>query len=933
MSSNCSVLFDSQVIQGLSEGELQKKLESKDENVKIDGLKQIIMSTLNGQKFPKLMMTIIKYCLHTQNHFVKKLLLVYWEVVEKKNADGVLLHEMILVCNAMKNNLEHPNEYIRGATLRFLCQLKEAEVLESLIPCITANLEHRHSYVRKNAVLAVFTVYTTFPDLIPDAPELVDNFIQAESNPAAKRNAFLMLINCDQERAINFLASVINNITNTSEGFQLLCLELVRKVCREQPHAKSQFINCIFTLVNSTSNAVCFEGANTLCALSSAPTAIRAAVSAYCSLLQRESDNNIKLIILNRLSNLRRRNERILQELLMDVLRTLSSPDLEIRKATINLALELISPRNVEDVVGLFKKEISKTQLGGAKDEGYRKVLVEAMHKCAVRFPEVVGNVVHLLMNFLGDEKASSALDVIYFVREIVEEYEHLRPTILTKLVESFSDIRSGEVVRVALWILGEYARNEELDTTISMLFEEVGALPLYTPPGKEEVKEEAETKTQGGGSGGGPLYNADGSYATQSAAVSSVLTSAPTPVQVGSNLRGLLLNGDWFVATALASSLTKLMLSFGAVNGFDSTQTREQSAKMMLVLVSVMRLGTAPKAPKQLDSDSLQRIMVCIRVLMDPTNMGTGFADKSRDAFSAMLQLNRAAQPKAKEAKVEVKTQVDSLINLRQLKGGADDDDYFDEDDLSKALGGKATQDTSMNRVFQLTGFADPVYVEAQLNVLNYDINMEILIVNQTADILQNVSLELSTNGDLKLVEKPERFNLKPHGVHKVSANVKVTSTESGVIFGNVVYDSASGTNQTVVVLNNVNMDIMDYIEPATCTDTKFRTMWAEFEWENKVAVNTDIESVSDYLHHVADITNMRCMTPESTLVGSCQFLAANLYARSIFGEDALLNLSVERQDSGKVGGFIRIRSKTQGIALSLGDKITASQRQKKKS
>jgi len=46
------------------------------------------------------------------------------------------------------------------------------------------------------------------------------------------------------------------------------------------------------------------------------------------------------------------------------------------------------------------------------------------------------------------------------------------------------------------------------------------------------------------------------------------------------------------------------------------------------------------------------------------------------------------------------------------------------------------------------------------------------------------------------------------------------------------------------------------------------------------------------------------------------------------MFGEDALLNLSVEKQKNNKIGGYIRIRSKTQGIALSLGDKITAKQR-----
>jgi len=39
---------------------------------------------------------------------------------------------------------------------------------------------------------------------------------------------------------------------------------------------------------------------------------------------------------------------------------------------------------------------------------------------------------------------------------------------------------------------------------------------------------------------------------------------------------------------------------------------------------------------------------------------------------------------------------------------------------------------------------------------------------------------------------------------------------------------------------------------------------------------------------------------------------------------------VSVEKKDDndGKLAGYIRIRSKTQGIALSLGDRITSVQR-----
>lgn len=57
---------------------------------------------------------------------------------------------------------------------------------------------------------------------------------------------------------------------------------------------------------------------------------------------------------------------------------------------------------------------------------------------------------------------------------------------------------------------------------------------------------------------------------------------------------------------------------------------------------------------------------------------------------------------------------------------------------------------------------------------------------------------------------------------------------------------------------------------------------------------------------------------------------LTLELCFRSVFGEDALVNVSVEKKDDndGKLGGYIRIRSKTQGIALSLGDRITSVQR-----
>lgn len=45
----------------------------------------------------------------------------------------------------------------------------------------------------------------------------------------------------------------------------------------------------------------------------------------------------------------------------MDILRVLSSPDLEVRRKTLNLTMELVNSRNIEEMVLFLKKEVSKT--------------------------------------------------------------------------------------------------------------------------------------------------------------------------------------------------------------------------------------------------------------------------------------------------------------------------------------------------------------------------------------------------------------------------------------------------------------------------------------------------------------------------------------------------------------------------------------------
>ena len=150
--------------------------------------------------------------------------------------------------NGIRNDLQHPNEYIRGNTLRFLCKLREPELIEPLLSSARSCLEHRHVYVRKNAVLAVSSIFQHSPSLIPDAAELISTFLEGESDPTCKRNAFAALASINHERALVYLNSVFDGIPNAEELLQLVELEFIRKDAIQNPHYKVDF--CIPSFSN-----------------------------------------------------------------------------------------------------------------------------------------------------------------------------------------------------------------------------------------------------------------------------------------------------------------------------------------------------------------------------------------------------------------------------------------------------------------------------------------------------------------------------------------------------------------------------------------------------------------------------------------------------------------------------------------------------------
>lgn len=80
-------------------------------------------------------------------------------------------------------------------------------------------------------MFAVYTTYRQHEHLIPDAPELIETFLAAESDATCKRNAFVFLSQCATERAVAWLVRNADGVESMDELLQMAVVELIRKDC------------------------------------------------------------------------------------------------------------------------------------------------------------------------------------------------------------------------------------------------------------------------------------------------------------------------------------------------------------------------------------------------------------------------------------------------------------------------------------------------------------------------------------------------------------------------------------------------------------------------------------------------------------------------------------------------------------------------------
>mmetsp|Transcript_19580 Transcript_19580/g.26466 ORF Transcript_19580/g.26466 Transcript_19580/m.26466 type:complete len:133 (+) Transcript_19580:21-419(+) len=103
-----------ELVEVFRKGTLQEKKKA---------LMTLIKIISNDENYPRLLMPVLTNLQMLPDHAIKKLLFLYWEIVEKTNVDGSVKDEIMLAVNALRKDLDSPNEYVRGRTLRLASKI------------------------------------------------------------------------------------------------------------------------------------------------------------------------------------------------------------------------------------------------------------------------------------------------------------------------------------------------------------------------------------------------------------------------------------------------------------------------------------------------------------------------------------------------------------------------------------------------------------------------------------------------------------------------------------------------------------------------------------------------------------------------------------------------------------------------------------------
>ena len=937
-----------------------KKISSKVIPDKQEALQTVLGSMVNDDNYPEdLMINVIHHLTIVDDIKIKKMLFLFWEVIDKHKPDGTMKDEIILLCNGIRKDLDSPNEYIRGRTLRLLTKLPYKEILENVKAAVFDNIKHVHPYVRSNAIMCVLSFIDNFGvDIVPDSlPDDLKEIILKDTDTATRRNAYVLYSRISPMESLSLTQEIMENneISELGDLFALCIVENLRKLNKIFPQKSSNFIHLLLELSVHKSHSVLFEIGSLLLEISSNPNVVSSAVNILCSLLHEERDNNTLIIILKKLYNIKNRHGEILQEQILTFANLINlNYAVELRNLSFKLIDELITESTITQVFDKFMNIF--TQLNSVNESEFTIELKSSMLKCMlkniIKFPKIdkmyILFVLEKNITFKKDKlfvySQISTIKQLFTVYNKSEDENSILilNEMLKKIIKLFEEIDQYEIMETCIWILANYSKDVPLlqqsfdlilknlgDLNFEFLEEELTLEKMDSDIINNDSAKRTVTKT---------VILPDGTYGT----VTEILDVKEIKKQKEFKyLREFILETSFYFSANLVSALTNIIFKMNKLK-FDKFKIYYFNTLNIICAILKMNSKLIYKDP-----DNTNHIKMCLKFLLSNNNTIYDEWNSYMQKYEKQLKLAQD-QTKLEQELSNIKSkdfknnQPDDFISFRHCKIYDPDNPDLGEDESDMNLINKQNveindelfntnsssreSDNKKRRFVEvLSGTEDPLFVEAEVNIYTYDLSIEFTIKNKSKNALQNVSLQLFVPKEFSIIEKPPIFTLEPNETVHVRSSVKFTKTINAYIFGQISFNNFKGEN-SFMHLSGLFIELLSTYKE-NISDLDFRKNWSDYTWEHNVMIVSRKKKFSECVNELIKGLNMTLVSPKTIemINDEFPFMVCNLYAKTKLGENALVNLSVERSKDNKIIGSCFIRSKTKDFMTGLGEKIKA--------
>jgi AP-1 complex subunit gamma-1 len=384
---------------------------------------------------------------------------------------------LMLVTNSLKNDLNHPNQYVVGLALCSLANISSAAIARDLSTDVVKLLSNPNPYIRKKAALCAVRVIRKVPDLLENFVPKIRLLLQEKNHGVLITTVSLMLEICETDKSrieifrklapacVRILRTLVqagyapeHDVSGITDPFlQVRVLRLLAILGKDDPTAAESMNDVLAQVATNTEsirnvgNSILYECVQTIMAIG-AESGLRILAVNILGRFLMNKDNNIRYVALNVLTKVVGADLQAVQRHRNTIVECLKDHDTSIRKRALELVYILANESNI---LSLVRELLGILQ---TSDSEFRGDLSAKICSVTEKYaPSKKWHVNTILKVFsvsgctIPDQTISNMISLITQNPELqLHAVRHL-------FLALKNDLLNQSLVQLALWCVGEF--------------------------------------------------------------------------------------------------------------------------------------------------------------------------------------------------------------------------------------------------------------------------------------------------------------------------------------------------------------------------------------------------------------------------------------------------------------------------------------------